>query len=292
MALVERSDAAGWVMLATNGQGGRVSAIAADEYTVNLGLMEGGVVGRYYLVYSDGDEIFDLNGVWIGSYKVPLAVLVTRVASSTESFCEVAIPSKGWVIQPGDGVMPISKEAANHLKFATYYSTPNAPRLSGYTGRWRRIAPVSNPYSTIVRYNGWWSLPGLPQGMPPAPPGYYYVDVPRAAFVATDAYRVLRAPQPAPGYWSSPPAAPAPAAYSPAPAPPIQPMYQASYPDYLGPYDFDVNQITDARLIRTFRLTDIEKYALEIQHRGGMEPVLHEALQGSSRRFQPADLRV
>jgi hypothetical protein len=233
--------------------------------------MEGGAVGKYYLVYSDGDDNIDYNGVFVGSNKGPLAVLVTRGVSTTESFCEVALPSKEWVIQPGDRVMPISKAAANHLRFATYNSTPNAPRISGYNGRWRRIAPVVNPYSVIVRYDSWWSLPGLPPAIPPAPPGYYYVDVPRAAFVATDAYSVPRAPRIAPGSWSSQPVTPtqAPAAYPPAASPPIQPMYPSSYPNYRGQYDFDVNQITDARLIRTFHLlTDIEKYALEIQHRG------------------------
>jgi hypothetical protein len=75
-----------------------------------------------------------------------------------------------------------------------------------------------------------------------------------------------------PSVLPNPPAGIAPAPVQPvpppvyqAPVPPVPPVYQSFPP---STPDFDVNQISDARLIRTFPLTQVEMYALEIQHRG------------------------
>lgn len=243
-------------------------AIAADGYDLNIGVSGGGSVGKHYLVYADGEDIVDFNGAPLGSYKVPLAVLVTKGVSTTESFCEVYLPSKGWIIQTGDKVIPISREAADHIKFAMYNTIPDAPRLKGYNGRWIRVGSVMNPFSAIVKYDSWWSLLGLPANVPPAPPGYYYADVRTVQYMPANAYS-----PPRPGVsvrlpWQAP-AERTPKTFPPEPSPAARiTQQQPVYPDSWRQFDFDVNQVTDAKLIRTFPLADVEKYSLEIQHRG------------------------
>ena len=64
-----------------------------------------------------------------------------------------------------------------------------------------------------------------------------------------------------------PHASPPPVVLSPPPDEPLQPMYRLEQQNYALLPDFDVDKISDARLIRTFPLTEVEMYALEIQHR-------------------------
>lgn len=196
---------------------GRVFAVAADTYMIDIGISRGARVGEYYLVYYDGEAIYDVNGAWLGVNRVPVAVLRVRDTATSESFCEVALPSKGWVIQIGDGVVAISEPEANALKFATFRTTPDKPYLSGYAGRWTRVLGGTDPARAAVKYDTRWISPGMPQAGPPIPP-------------------------------------------PPAPLPYFQPLPPVAF-------GFDVNQIYDARLIRTFPLTQVEMYALEIQHR-------------------------
>jgi hypothetical protein len=239
---------AGWVRLYSGEQQakeGRVFAIAAEIYMIDIGISKGARVGEYYLVYYDGGYVYDTNGVSIGVYEVPVAVLQVKETATSESFCEVASPSKGWVIQHGDGVVAISARDADKLKFATFRSLPDKPHLSGYTGRWSRVLSGTDPVSVVVKYNTHWTQPGLPQSAPPASPGFYYADSPMMPPFNISAAEVTLPP----------PVQPVP-----------PPMYYQPPPQYA--LDFDVNQISDARLIRTFPLTQVEMYSLEIQHRG------------------------
>ena len=244
---------AGWVRLYAGEQAkeGRVFAISANTYMIDIGISQGACVGEYYLVYYDGAPVHDTNGVPIGVYKVPVAVLRVRETATSESFCEVASPSKGWVIQQGDGVVWIAASDANKLKFATFRSTPDRPYLPGYTGRWSRVLTGTDPVSVVGKYNTHWTLPGFPQGMPPASPGFYYADSPMPEVPPVPWGPVRHVPPQVPVY------------QPPAPPPHYQPFLPAC--------DFDVNQIYDARLIRTFPLTRVEMYALEIQHRGAWD---------------------
>lgn len=235
---------------------GRVIAIAADTYVIDIGVALGSAEGSYYLVYSEGGDVYDDNGAHIGVYKIPQAVIRADGVSMSESVCKIVLPSKEWIIQRGDGVIPITEGSAHGMKFATYRTTPDSPRLAGYNGRWVRVSPIDTPASVIVKYFAPWVNPSLPRGYPYAAPGYYYLEFPMTAPLGVGSAHIPYTP---------PPRAVAPPL--PAPQPP-QPLYRLDRPDYVLLPDFDVDQITDARLIKTFPLTEVEMYALEIQHRG------------------------
>ncbi|MDR1482298.1 MAG: hypothetical protein LBI74_06710 [Synergistaceae bacterium] len=241
-----------WVRLVAGGlvNEGRVSAIAADTYVIDIGISRGARVGDYYLVHYDGGGAYDANGVLLGIYKAPVAVLKVSSVATSESFCEVAAPSKGWVIQQGDRVVSISRLDADNLRFATFRQTPGKPRLPGYLGRWVRTSVGNN-----------WALPGLQQGMPSAAPGFYYMETPMPP-QAPALTQVPAQPQPP---MTRVQIQPVPTQSYQSPIPTVPPMYQPFSPSTPA---FDVNQISDARLIRTFPLTQVEMYALEIQHRG------------------------
>jgi hypothetical protein len=220
---------------------GVVYAITADLYTTNLGVSNGIKIGDFFLVYYDGGDLTDANGILIGRYKIPTAVLEVKNISTSNSECVVVSPSKGWVIQPGDRVMSITAASANHLKFAVFDTTPAKPRLRGYYGRWIRVAPAINPPGVVVQYYYPWKLPEIDRPTKLQSPGHYYYEI--GALNASS--QVL----PGPGQNIFPAAEPL--------APPYIPI----------PYDFDVNEITDVRLIRAFPITQTEMHTLEIQHR-------------------------
>ncbi|MDR1019835.1 MAG: tetratricopeptide repeat protein [Synergistaceae bacterium] len=242
---------------------GRVIAIAADTFVIDIGLALGSSEGSHYLVYSEGGEVYNAEGTLIGDYKIPKAVIKAGNVSMTESICKIVLPSKGWVIERGDGVIPITEGSAHNMKFATYRTTPDSPVSPGYNGRWVRVSPVSNPASAIVRYRVPWASPGLPQGSPLASPGYYYVEFPIAAQLPASVAGISRTEIPR----AEIPYASPPLAVTPPLAEPLQPLYRLERPNYVLLPDFDVNQVSDARLIKTFPLTEVEMYALEIQHR-------------------------
>jgi hypothetical protein len=254
---------ANWARLSVGGPEGRVIAIAADTYVIDVGISKGASVGNYYLVYEGGSDILDANGGVIGNYRIPAAVIKVRQVSTSESFCEVVSPSKGWVIQRGDGVMWISRASANVLKFATYRTTPNRPRLPGFRGRWIRVAPTVNPHSVIAQYYYPWTPPYNYGGGLPVSPGFYYFETPWLANHAPAAVVPNPVPPPpAPAYTPPPTAAPQ--------AAPPQPQYPHP-PNYWEIPEVDVNNVSDARLIRKFPLTQVEMQALEIQHRGAWD---------------------
>ncbi|MDR1514376.1 MAG: hypothetical protein LBS45_01665 [Synergistaceae bacterium] len=252
---------------------GRVIGIAADTYVIDIGVALGSTEGSYYLVYSEGGDVYDDNGAHIGVYKIPKAVIRAEGVSMSESICKIVLPSKEWVIQRGDGVIPITEGSAHGMKFATFRTTPDSPRMPGYNGRWVRVSPISDSVSVIVKYFVPWINPGLSRGYPYAAPGYYYLEFPMTVPVGASGAEIPYAPPPR-------------AAVAPPLPAPTQPMYRLDRPDYVLLPDFDVNQITDARLIKTFPLTEVEMYALEIQHRGAYalysQKRYHEALDSFS----------
>ncbi|MDR3353962.1 MAG: hypothetical protein LBO21_02855 [Synergistaceae bacterium] len=270
-----------WVKLVAGEQvkEGRVTSIAADDYVINIGLSRGVNVGDYYLVHYDGGDIYDINGALMGVYKVPVALLKVRSVSASESTCEVTASSQGWAIQGGDRVVQISESNANKLKFATFRSALGNSRPPDRVGRWTREFSSDNPMTVLVKYFSAWTVPGFQLIVPPAPAGFYYTEAPvlppfnisvvkvpavlpdpsLAVVHVAEAPVVLQTPpQPVP------PPPPPPAVYQ-APVPPVPPLYQPFPPSMPN---FDVNQISDVRLVRTFPLTQVEMYALEIQHRG------------------------
>ncbi|MDR0616535.1 MAG: tetratricopeptide repeat protein [Synergistaceae bacterium] len=254
------AEAIGWVSMGNVEVEGRVIAIAADFYVIDIGVALESAKGSNYLVYSEGGEVYNAEGALIGDYKIPKAVIRASAVSTTGSICKIVLPSKEWVIERGDGVIPISEASAHSMKFATYRTTPDPPEAPGYNGRWVRVSPITDPASAIVRYHVPWVNPVMPQGSPLAAPGYYYVEFPAAApaLILPGGAEIPRTEIP----YASPPQAAAPP-----PAEPLQPPYWLEQPDNVLLPDFDVNQITDVRLIKTFPLTDVEMYALEIQHR-------------------------
>jgi hypothetical protein len=256
--------ASGWIMIADRWSEGRVIAISASTYVTDFGVSRGAKEGSFYLVYVDGGYLHDAYGAFLGSYLIPIAVLKANGVSTSESYCEVVLPSKGWVIQRGDKVIPITASTAHNLKFATYRATPDRPHLPGYNGRWARISPPPASHSVIVNYSYPWTLQGLPQNVPPAAPGLYYMERPMTPPFNVDAIRVTAGPPTVAG-----------PVYPVVPAPVPQPYYQPyshNYPPYRTTSPgFDVNQTADSRLIRTFPLSEVEVYALEIQHRAAWD---------------------
>jgi hypothetical protein len=260
--LLKPADATGRFLRVDDGlPEGLVYAIAADSYSINLGVSDGIKGGEFFLVFYDGGGLFDANGILTGRYKIPVAIIKVKSVSTSGSECAVVSPSKGWVIQRGDRVMLISPASANHLRFATFCTTPPKPELPGYQGRWRRVAPAENPASVIVQHYYPWTDPAAGQ----YPPGHYYYASPVFSLSPFSAPAAPAAVLPSAGpgaYLGAVQAEPA-AVPLPSPVPAPAPLY----PYAPWPYDFDVNVITDLRLVRTFPISEVEVYALEIQHR-------------------------
>jgi hypothetical protein len=242
---------------------GRVIGIAADSYVIDIGVSLGSSEGSYFLVFSEGGDVYDANDRLIGTYKIPQAVVRAKNVSTAESVCEIALPSKEWVIQVGDGVVPIRESSAHKLKFATYRTSPDAPNLQGYNGRWVRLASPEFPVSAIVKYFVPWSMPDAAQGFTMAQPGYYYMEFPILPPVVAG----MTPPPPQPGYARPEPAPPAQEIQPAPPLLPEPPQYRLNRQNYVLIPDFDVNRAADAKLIATFPLTQVEIYALEIEHR-------------------------
>ena len=185
--------------------------------------------------------------------------------AASNSECRVLAPSKGWVIQRGDRVMPITAASADILKFAAFDATPAKPKIKGYSGRLVRVAPAANPPSMVVQYYHPWKLPEIDRPTKLRPPGHYFYKTPKSPVTVPDA-RPQILPGPGPAIY---PAEPPPAEPPVMPVTPVLPVPspEAYLPYVPTPYDFDVNDITDLRLIRTFPITQVEVFALEIQHR-------------------------
>jgi hypothetical protein len=247
--MLAASAGAEWVTSDVSGVEGRVIGIAADTYTIDVGVSKGAAAGKKFLVYDHGGFALDANNVAVGEYRIPLAVLNVDDVATSESFCSVAHPSKDWLIQRGDGVMLVSDAFAGKLKFAAYRALPDSPDAS-YSGRWTRAPGAVNPVNVIVKYYNSVAAPQILQG------SLYpeYAGVPPYS-------PVQGGPAPYVDFSYIPPVS-----YE-RPLNPPQPLYPPVFPRYLTPPDFDVNVIADARLIRTFPLTQVEVYSLEIRHR-------------------------
>jgi hypothetical protein len=239
---------------------GRVIGIAADSYVIDIGVSLGSSEGSYFLVFSEGGDVYDANDKLIGTYKIPQAVIRAKNVSTSESICTIVLPSKEWVIQVGDGIIPIRESSAHKLKFATYKTSPDAPNLQGYNGRWVRVASPEFPASAIVKYFVPWNMPGAMQNFTLAQPGYYYMEFPMVPLAVVSTQGSPRQSE----YSRSVPRA---QETQPAPSPQPEPsQYRLDRQNYPSVPDFDVNGVSDARLIETFPLTQVEIYALEIEH--------------------------
>jgi hypothetical protein len=247
-----------FVAIGSGSSEGIVYAIAADLYSISLGVSNGVKIGDFFLAYYDGGNLTDANGILIGRYKIPVAVLKVENVSTASSECSVVSPSKGWVIQIRDRVMPLTAASANYLRFDMSSITPEKPRQAGYSGRWVRVAPAINPLSVVVQYYYPWTPLEANQPTKLRSPGHYYYKRPELSI------RVLNAsPQVLPGAVSSISQGVFPA------EPPVLPVLPVPVepPALPVPYDFDVNGIVDLRLVQAFPITQVEMYALEIQHR-------------------------
>ncbi|MDR1944372.1 MAG: hypothetical protein LBQ19_06070, partial [Synergistaceae bacterium] len=264
-AFLGRADAATeWVQLVTDDSEGRVTEINGKSYIIDAGWFEGARKGALYLVYADGREIFDSHGTRMGSYKVPLAVLKVRDATDDYSVCTVAPPSSGRMIQLGDKIIPISRSRAKRMRFASRRAVIEPAPSQTYDnitpGPPARIAPAPEAGSVMAKYDDYWIVPGGDQISAPLAPGYYYIDSPAAESNAIGTITI-------PAARSQSGAAPAPKASQTGGTPPPYPPYP-SYPNIQDSVlDFDANKIADARLIRTFPLSQAEMNSLEIRHR-------------------------
>jgi hypothetical protein len=280
-----------WVKLVTDGSEGYVVSAYDNTYMIDVGISMGARRGGLYLAYAEGSEIYDTNGAIVGRYKIPLAVLRVREPSTTHSFCVILPPTNGFIVQPGDRVVPISARRARQITFATTRVAAPVP-VGAVPAPIAAPFPAPAPASVIAKYDEYWAPANVPVAAPQAP-GYYYMNSPVPPPI--ESLRVSAA-RPATGY---PPSAPQQAPVMPAvsqqplspppgqpyppyqqypAAPPQQPFQAPSgspyppYPSYPATsqvmLDFDANKIADARLIRTFPLSQVEMNALEIEHRG------------------------
>jgi hypothetical protein len=197
--LTVRADAAtDWVRLVTDDFEGSVLSINEDKFMVDIGMSLGARRGGLFLVYADGGTILDVNGAILGSYKIPLALLRARAVSATYSVCVAVPPRKGWAIQRGDRVVPISATRAKHLRLSPYRELPDPSYVQvyhdGYKSPKGSGRPAPTPISMIAKYDYYWTTPGAPVAMP-ATPGYYYTESPVTWPVETRAVRV-DSPQP------------------------------------------------------------------------------------------------
>jgi hypothetical protein len=217
--------------------------------------------------------------------KTPLAVLKVRQAAGNFSICSLVSPSTTGILSIGDKVVPVSLSTVKNLTLAATRPDDCYPRIAteGYLSQ---IAPAfaantaPQPIAAPV-YSDVDALRGQPQPVAysvPAPaPLETYAAVPQSVVQpvggAPVAYNAYQAPQ---GVYPPAAVAPAPAPVAVAPQPIPQPYGNVPFPpqpnnpeNYAVTLDFDSNSIADARLIRTFPLSQPDMNALEIQFRGG-----------------------
>jgi hypothetical protein len=218
-----------WVRLVADDAEGYVVSVHGDAYMIDVGISMGARKGGLYLAYAEGNEAYGAYGESAGRQKIPLALLKVREPSTTHSFCVVVAPGPGAALRPGDRVTPISAKRARRVRFAE-------ARPAGY----------------LDYYEEGYFIPSAP-ALPPAP-----------------ALPTVPALPPAPAPVSG--GAPSPAPWQPLPPQPAMAPPYPPYPNYPDTghamLDFDANNIADARLIRTFPLSQGEMNALEIEHRG------------------------
>jgi hypothetical protein len=262
-----------WINVITDEAKGQVVGIYDNCFTIDVGIPQGVRIGGLYLVYS---ERVPHRG------KEPVAVLKVVETAGKFSICGMTGYVSGGLVRVGDKVVPVAVSVNQEV----IYSDPVVAQqvihhdvvTEGYIsqGGPNDLKPyaVSNVVAAPIQVSAapQPAVYAAPQPVPQQPVQYNYPPVASPPQPAQYDYPPLApSPQPAP---------PQPAYnYPPAPAP-AQPPFpgNAAYPPYPNyPYtgqvqlDFDANRIADARLIRTFPLSQPDMNALEIQFRGAWD---------------------
>ncbi|MDR1966627.1 MAG: hypothetical protein LBQ36_07940, partial [Synergistaceae bacterium] len=107
-----------WVRLVTDDAKGYVVSSHGNSATIDVGTSMGSRVGGLFLVYSEGNPVYDASGVLLSVEKIPLGVLKVRQAAGNFSMCGFVPPTNPAVIRPGDKVVPIAANVLKSLKFA------------------------------------------------------------------------------------------------------------------------------------------------------------------------------
>jgi hypothetical protein len=253
-----------WVKINTEKRSGQILHINGSSLVVDIGISKGARKGGLFLVYSEKN-------------RATQALAVLRIAQTAGEFsiCEMTPYIAGGEVRVGDLVTPASISAQQDVIYGDPSVIYKESITEGFvsTPRIYGVPPVAAAAVTAPVI----TVPPMAAAIPsPAP-------MPVPAPVAVPG-PVPPAPSPASPYDSynySPPAPqsyPAPQTYA-APQPPYaqQSPYPGNvtyppYPNYQNTptvqLDFDANKISDARLIRTFPISQPEMNALEIQFRG------------------------
>jgi len=274
-----------WVEIVTNIGKGQVVAIYDNSFTIDLGRDHGARKDGLYLVYS---ERVPHRG------KEPLAVLKVTQTVENFSLCDMTPYVSGGLIHVGDRVAPVAVSATNEafcadplaarrtITVTEGYISQNGPSGNPMPDVYPIPASVIQVEPTLAAYSQPVSYQPVPAQIPAqtvSPVVVYSQPMTNPAQVAYTEpvqynYQPLTAPLSA---------TPQPMHYQPvhvqAPAPAQSPFPgNVTYPPYPNyqytgqvQLDFDANKIADARLIRTFPLSQPDMNALEIQFRGAYD---------------------
>jgi hypothetical protein len=285
-----------WIKITTEETKGQVVGIYDNAFTIDVGTDLGARIGGLYLVYSEriphkGKEpvavlrVFEtaqkyslcdmtsyVNGmlVRVGDKIVPAAVSTTQEVSGPAVIHQSTV-TEGYISQggPGDGPIPEVYHAAPPAAIPSPVVTSPAPVTYAAPEAFAGPATVVSPPVMTA------PVPAVP---PPAAvmpaetlPGPIQYNYPPAGAPAPyqPQYQTPQPYQPQPGTQYAP-NPPAPAA-SPFPGNVTYPPYPNYQDTAYTQLEFDANKIADARLIRTFPLSQPDMNALEIQFRGGMQ---------------------
>jgi hypothetical protein len=293
-----------WLKIITSEGKGQVVAIYDNSFTIDIGMDEGARAGGMYLVYS---ERVPHRG------KEPIAVVMVSQTAEKFSVCNMTRHVNGGLVRVGDWVVPVAVSSRHEavspvpvipsvITVTEGYISQNGPHdyavPAVYAEPGAAAAPMVQPvasagyaqpaaYAEPVQYNF----------QPPAAyPQAQYNYPPQTAPQPQYNYPQQGAPQPQYNYppQAAPQYAPQPAVQ--APVPPQSPFPgSATYPPFPNypqagqvRLDFDANRIADARLIRTFPLSQPDMNALEIQFRGSYDMFAagkyYEAFEGFMRQ--------
>jgi TolA-binding protein len=208
----------------------------------------GAKVGATYLVYADGRQVLDMDGVPLGRDKIPLAALKITSTSGNFSECVVAAPSKASVLARGDKIEPRSSKELKDIPFprerprdATARSSDTMAALFGNDSASVRTGAVS-PSET----------PALPA--PDSPE-----DLETQEVVPITPEPLTREPLPE--------------------------NTQDTLPAATALLDFDPNESTDSKVIDTYLIADHEKRTLAIQQRGAYNMYKNKNYKGALESF-------
>jgi hypothetical protein len=310
-----------WVKINTEKRSGQILRINGSSLTVDIGISRGVRKGGLFLVYSEKNRATQPLAVirvvqtagnfsicemtpYIAGGEVRVGDLVTPTSILAERdvvYCDPSVVYKenvteGFVSTPRVYGVPANVAAA--VSAPVVAGIPAAvPAVGAYTSV---PAPIPAPVPAQV---------AVPGPVPPAPVPASPYDAYGAYSYAPSAPQAAQVPQsyaipqgaPAPQTYAVPQAAPVPQSYVAPQTYPASPMpyAQASpypnnvtyppYPNYQNTsavqLDFDANRISDARLIRTFPISQPEMNALEIQFRGAFELYNNGDFYGAYQAF-------